>query len=434
MKKTSSQILAIIAEIVNSSELKNRFKRSKRDFQRTRKLPFETTLVAMMNFMKKSLSIEIHGFLKKVASMHSNMALCVTKSAFVQARYKILPEVFIELSDVLINEFYTDNELGVKLWKGLRLLAVDGSTINLPHSEELANKYGYAKNHNGETAVQSRCSVLYDVMNRIVLDGVLCPRKVSERTMAQTHFSKCSAQDLLIFDRGYYSYVFLHDLGKVNYLFRLKSDMNIVKSFKASGRRSRIVEINRPLNIKKADRHKYPPIIKIRLIRVELPGGAIEVLATSLTDSKKYPSKLFKSLYFERWKVETFYDELKNKLNVELFSGYSENTILQEFYAAIFISNVQSVIVQDIEDEIREKTKDRKYNYKVNTNLSYGFLKDRILDMFFSGGDLNQAISELKVLFLQHTVPIRPGRTMCRKRLRRQQPKRKVTKNHRDAI
>ena len=94
---------------------------------------------------------------------------------------------------------------------------------------------------------------------------------------------------------------------------------------------------------------------------------------TSLLDSQKYRSKMFKKLYFKRWGVETYYDELKNKLKVEYFSGYSNQSILQDFNAAIFISNVQTLIVSDLEDEIKEQTKNRKLSYKVNTNFLWVF-------------------------------------------------------------
>ncbi|WP_367892754.1 transposase, partial [Flavivirga aquimarina] len=36
-----------------------------------------------------------------------------------------------------------------------------------------------------------------------------------------------------------------------------------------------------------------------------------------MLNSKVYPSSLFKELYAKRWGVETFYDELKNKLKIE---------------------------------------------------------------------------------------------------------------------
>lgn len=92
----------------------------------------------MLNMLRKSLSLEIEnfvGFLKLKAPQK------FTKSAFVQARMKIKPEVFKHLSHTLTREFYTDNELGVKLWKGFRLLAVDGSRITLPITKELKKIY-----------------------------------------------------------------------------------------------------------------------------------------------------------------------------------------------------------------------------------------------------------------------------------------------------
>ncbi|MCY1660214.1 hypothetical protein [Chryseobacterium sp. SL1] len=157
--------------------------------------------------------------------------------------------------------------------------------------------------------------------------------------------------------------------------------------------------------------------IKVRLIGIKLPNGEIEVLATSLTD-EKYKNEIFKSLYFERWKIETYYDELKNKLKVEYFSGYSKQSILQHFYAALLVSNIQSLIVEKINDEISEKENRKKYQYKINTSLSYAFLKDRIITLLFSQNNRQQAMEELKILLKSHLIPIRPNRTNKRNVLR----------------
>ena len=86
-------------------------------------------------------------------------------------------------------------------------------------------------------------------------------------------------------------------------------------------------------------------------------------------------------------------------------------------------------------NEINEQTKGDKYNYKVNNNLSYGFLKDRIVTLFFSKNEMDDTIKELKILFKKHLVPIRPNRSNSRdvdKYRKRLKPK--VTKNLRDAF
>lgn len=92
----------------------------------------------MMNFLTKSLSIEIENFVSHLKQGFGLKGLqSFTKSAFVQCRKKIQPEVFKKLSGILVNEFYTDNELGIKLWKEFRVLAVNGSSITLPFTKEL---------------------------------------------------------------------------------------------------------------------------------------------------------------------------------------------------------------------------------------------------------------------------------------------------------
>ena len=311
-----------------------------------------------MNFLTKSLPIEIENFVS-----HLKQSCCLihfksfTKSAFVQCRKKIQPEVFKKLSGMLIDEFYTENELGIKLWNGFRVLAVDGSSITLPFTKELKKIYGLTKNQTNTGVVQARVSVLYDVLNKYVLDSQLSPKSVGERALGLLHIEKSRTNDLIIYDRGYPSYDFIntHLTKSIDYLMRVKvSFSGVTKSFIASNKRSQIVEIYPGKNVDISDKQydKNTPI-KVRLLRVDLPCGETELLITSLLHNKKYPNKTFKELYFKRWGVETYYDELKNKLKVEYFSGYSNQSILQDFNAAIFISNVQTLIVSDLEDEIK---------------------------------------------------------------------------------
>ncbi len=362
-----------------------------------------------------------------------------TKSAFVQYRKKIKPELFKHLSDTIVNEFYTDNEAGVKLWNGFRLLGVDGSRITLPCTKELKAIYGETKNQNKSGVVQSRVSVLYDVLNNYVIEGIISPLKTGEGKLAIQHLQHIKEDDLVIYDRGYPSFNLMYEHLKLNsnFLIRAKVDFsNITKEFIKSGKSSQIVDIYPGEKKKYSDKeYNKNTSIKIRLIRVELPSGQIELLISSLLNSKKYSNKIFKELYFKRWGVETFYDELKNKLKVEHFSGYSNQSILQDFYSALFISNVQTLIVNDITDEINAQTQETKYSYKVNNNLSYGFLKNRVITLFFENNGEENALEELKTLFKKNLIPIRPNRSFPRDAGKyRKRLKPKVTKNQKDAI
>ena len=365
----------------------------------------------MSNFIRKSLSLEIVNFINAFNDVSLLKLGNFTQSAFIQSRNKIKPEVFKHLSTTLTTEFYSDNDLSIKLWNGYRLLAVDGSRINLPDTKELQNIYGRSKNHTSSGVVQARTSVLYDVLNKLVIDSKLVPLKTGEIPLAKEHLLKAKKNDLILYDRAYPSFELVnsHNKLEVDFLFRVKvSFSNVVKAFVQSGKTSQIVEIKPGKNtIAKTSAFNKDTVAKVRLISVKLGDGSIEVLMTSLLNSKNYKSNGFKELYFKRWGVETYYDELKNKLKVEYFSGYSNNTIRQDFNVAIFVSNIQTLIVNDIEEEIQEKTKDRKLRYKVNSNLSYGFLKDRIIALLQGSEDMED---ELKNLFKAHLIPIRPNR------------------------
>ena len=263
--------------------------------------------------------------------------------------------------------------------------------------------------------------MLYDLLNKICISGVLSSIDTDERTQAKQLLEHCQPNDLIIYDRCYPSFglMYEHNQKNLHFLIRMPLDFSqVVKDFVASGKKSQIVEI-KPEQKKSFENKPYTKssTLKIRLLRIALNSGAIEVLATSLLDSKQYGNDVFKELYFQRWKIETYYDELKNKLKIEEFSGYSNQSILQDFYSTLFVSNIQTLIENEINEEVEKdiKIKSAKYQYKINTSLSYGFMKDRILELFFTKDDMNEIINELKELFKNHLIPVRPNRSFERK-------------------
>ena len=185
--------------------------------------------------------MEIDNF---ISFLKPNIGSKFTKSAFVQARMKVKPEVFKKLSQTLIDEFYTDNDKAIKLWEEFRLLAIDGSRITLPITNELKSIYGDAKNQTTTGIVQARCSVIYDVKNNYVLGGILAPLNSGERKLALSHLLHCKSNDLLIYDRGYpsYGFIYKHIKKDLNFLMRVKVSFNQVTiDFESSKKKSQIV-------------------------------------------------------------------------------------------------------------------------------------------------------------------------------------------------
>ncbi len=385
---------------------------NKKDFSRERKQTFPGTILFLLNNLTKSVSLEIMNFVNHIRQYDSTQKV-FTQSAFSQMRKKIKPEVFIHLIKVLVDEFYTDNDNVKTILNNFRVLAIDGSSINLPRTKELQEIYGVLPHSD---IVQAKISVVYDVLNRIAINAIISPSNANERTQALELIKDCKKGDLLIYDRGYpsFDFIYAHVESDLDYVMRVKRDLNNqVKSFISSGKKSLVTEFNASDRLIYADNSfSKESKIKVRLVRVELGNNNIEVLVTSLLDEQEYKHEIFKELYFHRWKIETYYNELKSKLRIEVFSGYSNISILQDFYSTILVSNLQSIVTQEVNDELPQN---RKYQYKVNTSKSYGVLKNRVIDLLLSRGCMDKAYEEIKILFMQNLIPIRPGRTSPRK-------------------
>ena len=390
--------------------------------------------------VKKSLQLELCNFMQE---LNLKELKYVTNSAYNQARMKIKPEIFKHFVTELNESFYTNNDERVTLWNGFRLLACDGSFLNLPFVPAIVEKFGALTNQHDTEVLNGRCTILYDVENNIILNGGLASYKIGEREMLLTILKdtrKHNFNDLIILDRGYPSFDLVYEFKKrkSDVLIRLKPKYSLaIEKFYESNEQDVVIELQpgRGMSFFKKLYNKKTTIL-IRLIKVVLESGEIELLMTTLLDAEKFPLSIFKELYFKRWGIETLFDKLKNKLKIELFTGYSEISIMQDFYCTLFISNIQSLLVSEANDELKSQNiTNKKYLYKVNTNLSIGFLKTRIIELFSKNNKTENTLLELEKLFLKTLVPIRPGRSFERDTYKyRARKKPAVTKNFKNAL
>lgn len=84
--------------------------------------------------------------------------------------------------------------------------------------------------------------------------------------------------------------------------------------------------------------------IPVRLIRVELNTGEVEMLVTSLLDTVAYPIAVFEDLYHCRWPVEENYKVMKCRIEIENFSGESVWAVYQDFHAKVFTMNLTAIL------------------------------------------------------------------------------------------
>jgi len=408
-------MLSAVTENMKSREFLEKQRKNPQDFTRNRKLSFVKMMLFSMNLAKSSLQKELTSFFSLFSSDSSKQ---ITKSAYCQSRLKLKHTAFIELSDQIIQLFYSDDE-HIR-WNGFRLLAIDGSRLQLPKSNEILNEFGYAQSRDSVFKFpMAQISTCYDILNNLIIDSQIKHYKTSELDLAELHLKKAKEKDLLLYDRGYGAtwFFYLHIIRNFDFVVRLqKGFLKEIDKFWESEEESKVVNISRVprKSQKKLDELGLKfKVFKIRLVKVILDTGEIEVLATSLLDEKKYHTSIFKDLYAKRWGVEVNYDHLKNNIEVENFTGLSALSIKQDFFANVFILNIQALFIRDAQEEMQKEKHNTKYEYKVNRNLSLGYMKDRVVQIMMS--DDPNYLKELKELFKIEPVPIRKGRKVKRK-------------------
>ena len=412
-KKKSKKFINYIRNQIYSKQFLESNRKSDKDFTRKRKLTFPKIILFMLNSIKKSLQKELTEFFLNFSNEKN-----ITNSAYSQSRMKLSHTAFIELNDGIIKEFYTDNIFD--LWNGFRLLAIDGSRLQLPLSLEIIEDFGFAENQGAVPVPMAQASSCYDLLNNMIINSEIDRYETSEYNLALKHLQKCQFEkDLLIYDRYYDGmwFMFYHILKKKDFVIRMaRNSTSEVQNFFSSNEESKIIEIIKLHNDSQKQLNnlnlEFKPF-KIRLVRVILDNGEIEVLATSLLDEKKYSNKKFKWLYGKRWGIETNFDHLKNHLMIEDFTGLSSLSVLQDFFVSMFMANMQQIFISEAQDELKEQKKDTEYEYKINKNLSFGFMKDRFVKILLDK-NADRNIKDLKELFKINPSPIRKGRIFPR--------------------
>ena len=425
-----SQLIKTLNITIEDEKIIQQYKDADTSFTRDRVFTFKVLLSFLMTNLQKGLQREIALFAEAIQSEGGSIPE-VSKAAFCKARQKLKPGIFTELSKVTCQTFYGSNE--VQLWNGYRLIGGDGSTVELPNSKEIQQKYGVFKyRKDGKAICMGRTLMMYDTLNHMTLHGSLDKMEESETSMLWKALPDVDLKenDLLIFDRYYASHLLFFYLQKrgVQFCFRMKKNWwKVVETFYNSGKESQVVELELPAKDKaEAERLGITKKkIKVRLVRIELESGETEILLSTLLNEEIFTPAHLKELYGLRWPVEESYKTFKHKVCIENFSGKSEKAVLQDFYVKIFIMNMTAVAVRPINEALKKQSVKVKYVHQVNFTEAIATMKKAVVS-FFVTGKIAQAIKRVVRRLSDITEPIRPGR----KFKRNHQPKRKHYMNY----
>ena len=387
-------------------------RRSERDFTRERALPLQRLVPLLLNFRKGTNRDELEQFFETITDDPTSVTP-VSEAAFCRARQKLKPEALVTLNNVLLDS--ANQQIAQQRWRGLRVLAVDGSTGRLPDFLAIEEYFGKPS---GSGVPLARFSRLFDVLNDQILHADMVPYATGERELAAEYLLYSRPDELFLYDRDYPAFWLFafHAKEQRHYCARVRHDFHSeVKAFVADGAKERIVVLTPNTASARQCREGHLPAdpLRVRLIRVELESGEVEVLITSLLDTKAYPYRAFAKLYALRWGIEENYKREKQRLEIENFSGRSPWVLLQDFHAKIFAQNLTAIFVRLAQWLADARYQHRRHGYRINFANALSKMKNNLVRLFLETSPLDLSWRLLQRM-ADAVVAVRPGRKFPR--------------------
>lgn len=413
MADKAKETVVVARNCIEAVEFKERHRSHAKYFTRNRKLNFCTMIGLMLKKGAKSLQLMLNEW-----ALAEDVA-GISNSAYIQARAHLLHTAFVELNEKAVVEvMYRDNDH--KLFKGRRLLAVDGSKVILPNYPDTIKEFGQITYKNAKVEgrhTMGLVSVLYDVLNKIAIHSTLGEARSYEVDLAIDHLGHTKLNDVIVADRGFASYLFLATLQHQERGFVIRCSAGSFgiaqRMLKGEGAANQVVTIAVPHSQKKdVMAAGLPMTMQVRFVRILLKTGEYEVLITSLLDESDFSLEDLAEIYRLRWGIESFYGLIKTRLGLENFTGKSAESVRQDFYSTIYLTGLETILTIKTNDELAEKTV--RHPQKVNKAVSFNVIKNQALDLLFDPRDPDEVLEKLRTLFQMNVVCDRRERIVPR--------------------
>ncbi|TFH55346.1 MAG: IS4 family transposase [Candidatus Zixiibacteriota bacterium] len=401
-----------IKSILSSKEFIHKFRADPKHFTRRRKLSFQRLFLFLTSSRNRSMKTELTEFLEQMADDQTQVEK-LNESAVFRARLKLCPEAFLEMNQRCLH--FAEGLHAPERWNGFRLCCVDGTTLRLPNEPEIIEMFPPQLNPRKQPVGPplARVSLLYDPINKLMLSASAENLHIAEiDQLRRLEFPE--GDGLLLGDRHYAAFwVFHYLIGQgLDFCIRVPCrQRQVFQDFIQEGCEEKIVQINPGRAARKRCRQlglsTHP--LTLRLIRVELSSGEVELLITNVLDCQHVPASQFAELYHMRWSVEEKIKQLKFRLNVENWSGKTVWSVFQDLYSRLWTANLTVWMAHGVEELIDEKTKDCQYPYQINWTGALSTMKRYLTQLFFRS-NRRWLLERVTELYLDQLSPIRVNR------------------------
>lgn len=268
----------------------------------------------------------------------------ITEEAFCTARRRLPLRFFLRLYADVVERFGRRFDAALR-WKGRRLMAIDGSDVDLPRHPKVGRIYPPATNQHGPRGCpQARLVGLVGLWSGLCHAFRWTSLAISEQTSARQLLRHLLPLDLLLCDRNFPDLAtFAGTLARgADFLFHLPSNrfLNKARSPTTSGRKDEWT-VRLPLSPELTRR--FPllgGILLVRILQYQIPGFRPSWLITSLLDTTQFPHEDLVALYHERWRHETFHREWKHTLRLSNLRSHSATGLLKEVLVQLTLNNL----------------------------------------------------------------------------------------------
>ncbi len=265
-------------------------------------------------------------------------AVQASKSAISQARTRLGPEVMKRLAERVLRPLAAPGAPGA-WYRGRRVMALDGSCMDVADEAANAAFFGYPSASRGQTAFpQARVLGLVECGTHAVVAADIAPYRHSEQAMAARLLPAKLDRDMLVLaDRNFYGFKLWQLAGAsgAKLVWRIKSTLQlpVQKALPDGSYLSTLFD--------SADRARRSGQ-RVRVIDYALQDSATPTqesyrLVTNLLDPAAAPALELAALYHERWEIESVFDEFKTHLraNSTVLRSKTPELVQQELWGLL---------------------------------------------------------------------------------------------------
>jgi len=281
---------------------------------------------------------EIVRQIQALFGLHGQAPVDEGTSAYCQARKRLPLDTLQRLRVALA----AAAEKTARLWHGLRVILIDGTSTSLPDTPKNQRAYpqpGGQKPGCGFPLL--RLVGLFSLGTGVLLDYAKGNKHHHELRLLQRLLDQFKPDDLAVADRGFSSYVLLALFGlrRVACLFRLHQARPAdLRRGQRLGKNDRLVLWHKPTEkprwLPRSGWKKIPAQLTLRVLRFKLCRRgyrpASVTLVTTLLDAQEYPAQDLAELYARRWHIELWFRHIKTSMGMEVLRCKSPQMVHKE--------------------------------------------------------------------------------------------------------